>query len=114
MNEGFDVTQLALLGEAAECLEDVAVFVWDDDRNYVAVNQAACEIVGKQRDELLSMRVGDMTANRASPLFEQMLRGGVHAGTHVFEGGSLSYVTTQTRIAGFLYQVSICWRPTGE
>lgn len=110
MSAHLDVTQLALLGEAVECLDGVAVFVWDDDRNYVAVNQAASVLLGRRRDEILGMKVGDMTPNRASPLFEAMLRGGVHAGTHVFDGGSLDYVTTQTRIAGLLYQVSICWR----
>lgn len=110
MNAHFDVTQLALLGESIECLDGVAVFVWDDDRNYIAVNQAACALIGRRREDILGMKVGDMTANRASPLFEEMLRGGVHAGTHAFEGGSLEYVTTQTHIAGLLYQVSICWR----
>ena len=28
MTDPLDVTQLALLGEAADCLEDVGVFVW--------------------------------------------------------------------------------------
>lgn len=50
-SEPFDVSQLALLGEAVECLDEVAVFVWDEDRNYVAVNQAACRLVGKTRQE---------------------------------------------------------------
>ena len=68
-----DVTQLALLGEAAECVDGVAIFVWDDDRTYVAVNSAACELVGRTREEILGMRVGDMTPERASPLFEQMV-----------------------------------------
>ena len=70
MTDAFEVAQLALLGEAVEWLQDAAVFVWDEDRNYVAANQAACELLGKKREEILRMRVGDMTANRASPLFE--------------------------------------------
>jgi PAS domain-containing protein len=110
MNEQLDVTQLALLGEAAECLQDAAVFVWDDDRNYVAVNRAACKLLGKSRDEILAMRVGDMTANRASPLFDEVQHGDVHTGTHVFEGGSVHYLTCRTKIAGLPYMVSICWK----
>jgi PAS domain-containing protein len=105
-----DVTQLALLGEAAECLEGVAVFVWDDDRTYVAANEAACRLVGRSREELLAMHVGDMTPDRASPLFDEVVRhGGPHAGVHRFDGGELHFVTTQTRIAGLPYWVSICW-----
>ena len=110
MTEALDVSQLALLGEAVECSGDVAVFVWDDDRNYVAVNQAACNLVGRTRDEILRMRVGDMTPDRASPLFEDVLHGGVHTGTHTFDGGSVDFLTTHTRIAGLPYMISVCWR----
>ena len=53
--DAFDVAQLALLGEAAECLQDVAVFVWDDDRNYVAVNRAACALLGRTREQILHL-----------------------------------------------------------
>ena len=77
---GFDVAQLALLGEAAECLTDVAVFVWDEDRTYVAVNQQACTLIGKTREELLALKVGDLSENHASPLFEEVQRRGLHPG----------------------------------
>src|SRR5581483_1019784 len=70
------IAQLAILGEAAECLVDVAIFVWDDDRNYVAVNDVAVDLVGRSREEILRMKVGDMTTNRASPLFEEVQRVG--------------------------------------
>jgi hypothetical protein len=42
MMEAFDITQLALLSEAVDRLQDMDVFVWDEDRKYVAANQAAC------------------------------------------------------------------------
>lgn len=109
MTETFDVAQLALLGEAMECVDSVAVFVWDDDRHYVAVNQAACRLLGRTREEILGMRVGDMTPDRASPLFERVQAGGVHTGTHAFERGTLEFMTTQTKIAGLPYMVSVCW-----
>lgn len=105
-----DVAQLALLGEAAECLEDVAVFVWDDDRNYVAVNQTACALIGKTRDELLRMKVGDLTPNRAHPLFEEVQATGVHHGVMDGPTGRYRYVTTRTRVAGLPYMVSMVWR----
>lgn len=62
MTDPFEITQLALLGEAVECPQDVAVFVWDEDRTYVAANQAACRLPGKTRDEILRMKVADMTS----------------------------------------------------
>ena len=107
--EAFDVSQLALLGEAVECLGEVAVFVWDEDRNYVAVNQAACRLVGKTRKEMLSMKVGDLSPDRASPLFEQVLHPGVHTGTLTAPNGEVDFMTCQTRVAGLPYMVSICW-----
>jgi PAS domain-containing protein len=109
VTETFDVSQLALLGEAAECLDGVAVFVWDDDRHYLAVNQAACKLLGRTRDEILAMRVGDLTPNRASPLFEAVQRSGIHTGSHEFEGGTVEFLTTRTKIAGLPYMVSVCW-----
>ncbi|HET7146738.1 MAG TPA: PAS domain-containing protein [Gaiellaceae bacterium] len=114
MSEATRIAQLALLGEAADCLEQVAMFVWDDDRNYVAANDAACELVGRTRDEVLQMKVGDMTADRAAELFEQVQHGVLHTGTHVIEhpGGpvELEWMTCRTRIAGLPYMVSVCWR----
>lgn len=111
---GFDIAQLALLGEATECLADVAVFVWDEDRNYVAANQAACRLIGKTRDELLQMKVGDLAPDRASPLFEEVQHGGVHTGTLMTPSGEVEYMTCPSRIAGLPYMVSVCWRRRGE
>jgi PAS domain-containing protein len=106
----FDVAQLALLGEATECLEEIAVFVWDDDRNYVAVNQAACALLGKTREEILRMKVGDLSPNRAQPLFDEVQAAGIHRGVMDGPSGKLHYVTTQTRVAGLPYMISIVWR----
>jgi PAS domain-containing protein len=111
MTDSFDVTQLALLGEAVECLPDVAVFVWDEDRNYMAANQAACRLLDKTRDEILSMKVGDMTENRAMPLFEEVQHGsGIHTGVMESPAGRLNYLTCHTKVAGLPYMISVCWR----
>src|SRR6059058_2176317 len=87
MTEDFDVTQLALLGEAADSLRDVAVFVWDDDRNYVAVNHHACRLLDRTRVEILAMKVGDLHPDRATELFVAVQQRGVHAGTMSTPGG---------------------------
>lgn len=110
MTDALDLPQLTLLGEAIECIGDVGVFVWDEDRHYVAVNQAACRMVGRTREEILQMRVGDMTPNRASPLFEDVQRSGIHRGVHRFDGGAVEFLTTRTKIAGLPYMVSVCWK----
>jgi PAS domain-containing protein len=110
MTEDFDVTQLALLGEATEFLQDVAVFVWDDDRNYVAVNRHACRLLDRTRAEILAMRVGDMHPDRATELFEAVQQRGVHTGTMSTPQGELHYVTCRTKVAGLPYMVSVCWR----
>jgi PAS domain-containing protein len=108
------LAQLALLGEAAECLEKVAMFVWDDDRNYVAANDAACALVGRTREELLGMKVGDMTADRAAPIFNEVLHGGIHNGVLAIDRDDgpveIEWLTCRTRIAGLPYMVSVCWR----
>jgi PAS domain-containing protein len=108
------LAQLALLGEATDNLRDVAVFVWDDDRHYVAVNDAACKLTGRKRDELLAMRVGDMSADRGAPHFENVQHGVVSTGSSTIarEDGpvAVDWVTCHTRVAGLPYMVSICWR----
>ncbi|WP_435100368.1 PAS domain S-box protein [Halorubrum sp. N11] len=37
-----------------------AIFISDSDANFVRVNQAACELTGYKREELLSMRIPDL------------------------------------------------------
>jgi PAS domain S-box-containing protein len=55
-----DLLQVTLLGEALEYL-DVAVLVADESGGRVAVNQAACELTGYKRDELLALPTEDLT-----------------------------------------------------
>lgn len=117
MSAAIELAQLALLGEAAENVGDVAVFVWDDDRNYVAVNQAACALIGRTRDQILGMRVGDMTPDRGAPFFDDVQHGPPHSGRLTVERDDgpveIDWMTARTRIAGLPYMVSICWRHSG-
>ena len=109
--------QIALFGEAVERLEDVAIFVWDEDRNYVAANQAACELVGKTHAEILKMKVGDMTPDRAEPHFRDVQNvhdGPVHLGSSRLDRAdgpvAIDWLTCRTTLAGLPYMVSMCWR----
>ncbi|MGH3048871.1 MAG: PAS domain-containing protein [Gaiellaceae bacterium] len=109
------LAQLALLGEAVARMPGVAVFVWDDDRNYVAVNDAACELTGRTSEQLLSMRVGELTPDGGEPHFSRNQSVGVHNGRLAIEGPAgpveLEWITCHTTVAGLPYLVSICWRP---
>ena len=114
---GLDYVQLALLGEAAAA-GAAAVFVWDDDRNYVAVNEAACALVGLSREELLRLRTGDLSPGRAAELVEDVQRRDVSSGRSTFSRSDgaeveVEWVTFRTRVAGLPYMASVCW-PAAE
>lgn len=70
----------ALLGAAVlEALPD-AVLIADDERRYVAVNDAACRLLGRSRDEILAMRIDDLAPPEARPwvaaAWDEFLRAG--------------------------------------
>ena len=111
------ILQRTLLGEAIELVEEVAVFVWNEERRYVAVNDAACSLVGLPREELIGIRVGEM-----SPDIDEAVTG---ARTLPFRHGTsslqrrdgdtvpLEWVTAHTKVAGLQYYVSVVWRRDG-
>lgn len=106
---------LSLLGEAIDCLEGVAVFVWNAERRYVAVNDEACRVVGLGREELIGTPVGTLTAGGAATEFERVGAGGTVEGELTFtrpdgEDVALRWTTAPTRIAGLPYMVSVCRR----
>ena len=105
---------LSLLGEAVDCLDDVCVFVWNEEHRYVAVNEAACRVVGVPREELVGMPVGSLTPGAAEQ-FARLHAGGAVDGSHSFvrpdgETVDLRWTTAPTRIAGLPYMVSVCRR----
>ncbi len=107
--------QLSLLGEAVDCVEEVAVFVWNDDRRYVAVNETACRLVGLGRRELIGMPVGDLSPDGAADDIARVRTARTVEGTSSFtrpdgEVVELSWTTARTRIAGLPYMVSVCRR----
>ena len=113
--EAQQLLQQALLGEAIDFLEGVAVFVWNEERHYVAVNQEACRLVGLSREELIGMPVGDMSPDRATADMQRVQAGKVTTGRSSFtrrdgEVVELEWTTVHTRVAGLPYMVSVCRR----
>jgi PAS domain S-box-containing protein len=112
--EGLALVQLALLGEAMAETPEVGVFVWSDDRRFVAANSAACALTGLTREELLELRVGELTPNGAAAKLEQVKAGSPAAGESeiVRRDGSrveIDWVTFRTTVAGLPYLASVCW-----
>jgi PAS domain S-box-containing protein len=104
--------QASLLGEAIEN-GPMAVFVADEHGKYVAVNQAACQLLGYSRDELLALRVADVARyEQATAEWTEMLRSGTRLGSSTLtrKDGStveLSYVAGATTVAGMPVWVSV-------
>ena len=101
--------QASLLGEAVEH-GPAAVFVADEDGRYVAVNQAACTLVGYSREELLSMRVSNLAEGMEK--WDEMQRTGSASGTAELtrKDGTrvqFTYVAGATTVAGMPVYVSV-------
>jgi PAS domain-containing protein len=115
MTEGaFGVVQLALLGEAVDALDGVAVFVWNEERRYVAVNDEACTLVGRSREQILGMEVGDMSPDRATPMVERTRHSPLVLGSSVIHRPDgdvpIEWITCHSVVANLPYMVSLCWR----
>ena len=110
-----ELLQQALLGEAADYLEGLALFVWNEERRYVAVSQEACRLVGLSRDGLIGMPVGELSPDGAAGDMQRVRSGTVTDGTSTFtrrdgEVVRLSWTTAHTRVAGLPYMIRICRR----
>ena len=96
----------ALLGAS------VGLLVWDDQRRYIAANQAACEILGTTLDELLGQEVGGHT-ERGQETIEEALRGNFVSGQATVRRfdrrGEIEvfYATFTTRTAGMPFMATI-------
>jgi PAS domain S-box-containing protein len=104
--------QTSLLGEAIEN-GPVVVLVADEYGRYVAVNQAACVLLGYSREELLTMRATDVARYDEAPVdwAEMELRGTLSGVAQVTrKDGSIvdfAYVAGATVIAGMPVYVSV-------
>jgi PAS domain S-box-containing protein len=104
--------QASLLGDAIE-YGPVAVFVADENGKYVAVNQAACSLLGYTREELLALRVADVARySEAGEEWSDMRRAGARAGTSTLtrkDGSTVEfgYTAGATVVAGMPVFVSV-------
>jgi PAS domain S-box-containing protein len=104
--------QAPLLGEAIEN-GPAAVFVADEDGYYVAVNRAACDLLGYTREELLALTTLDVARYGAAPVeWAAMRKAGTRAGTATLtrkDGSTVefTYVAGATQVAGMAVYVSI-------
>jgi PAS domain S-box-containing protein len=103
-----------LLGEAV-LAAGVAVFVTDDDGNYIAVNDAAEDMLGYTREEFRTLNVGEVTG--LSTEDRALLIDGVSQ-RHVLEGtarlrrkdgavGTIRHLTFQATVGGLPVFVSV-------
>jgi PAS domain S-box-containing protein len=104
--------QTSLLGEAIEN-GPAAVFVADEHGKYVAVNQAACLMLGYTRDELLGLRVADVARYPdADEEFTELRQVGTRIGTSTLTRKDATtveynYVAGSTVVAGMPVFVSV-------
>ncbi len=104
--------QTSLLGEAIENGPAV-VFVADELGKYVAVNSAACLMLGYTREELLGLRVHDVARyDGARDEWAEMRQSGTRIGTSALtrKDGTVvefSYIAGATLVAGMPVFVSV-------
>jgi PAS domain S-box-containing protein len=104
--------QTSLLGEAIEN-GPVAVLVADEHGRYVAVNLAACNLLGYTREELLAKHATDVARYEEAPAeWAEMELQGSHTGvsTVTRKDGStveFAYVAGATVVAGMPVFVSV-------
>jgi len=113
-DEAQRILQRALLGEAIDGATGTAVFVWNEDRHYVAVNEEACRLVGLDRQALIGMPVGGLSPDRAEEDIARTRDDPFVRGASTFtrpdgEAIALDWVTMHTTVAGLDYMVSLVW-----
>lgn len=101
----------ALLGEAAECAE-VGISVYDDDGRFVAVNERAAQLLGYNREEILTRDVADFTDGGIdrTVLLKAEIREGARL-VHRKDGTTVpvAFVVAPTRVANIGFFISVFW-----
>ena len=105
-----------LLGEALDTAA-LAVFVFEDDQHYVAVNDAASELSGYTREELLGLPVRDLAADPEQTLrnLKQVAAGERQrgqAGLRRKDGSvvEVEYRAARATIAGVPFMIAVYWK----
>lgn len=101
-----------LLGEALNHSSMLA-FAADDDMRYVAVNDAACQLLGYSRSEILQLRVSDIASEVTAPTeFAEMVATGSRSGAAKLRAKAgkmlqFVYVATETRVSGIPFYLAV-------
>lgn len=109
------VLHAALLGDAMQYAA-VATLVADEQGQYIAVNEAACELTGYSRRTLTRFRAGELAADEpSSRIFEHVMRGRKLRGTKLVRrrDGSVvdcRYWGMRTTVATLPSFVLLLWR----
>jgi PAS domain S-box-containing protein len=101
--------QSSLLGEAVDN-GPVAVFVVDENRRFVAVSRAACDLVGYSREDMLTLDANDLADG--SDRWDEIRRVGKISGIAALRRSDGSrveyrYVAAATKVAGMPVFVSV-------
>jgi PAS domain S-box-containing protein len=106
--------QIGLLGEALE-RAPVGVLVADEEMRYLAANAFVCRLLGYEREELLKLRVTDVSRTPTAPEeYSEMVREGIRCGTIPLtrrDGSTVdvNYRASETKVAGMSLYVSVLW-----
>jgi PAS domain S-box-containing protein len=103
------ILQQTLLGDAAEHAH-IGVMVWNEERRYVAVNERACQILGRTRAELLGATMGDTNPDNAPQTIEAVLAGQGHGRATLHDGSEVEWICVQTEVAGMPHIFGLMWR----
>ena len=90
----------------------VGFLVWDENRRYIAANDAACEILGTSLEKLLGQEVGGHTTEGAAAIDEALTRGFASGAAIVerFDGRGpveVFYATFTTKTAGMPFMATV-------
>ena len=97
------LVQASLIGEAIDA-GPVLVFVFDEDGRYVAANQQACDELGYERDELVTLTIDDVAESRERASVGRMELTRKDGSTFVFE-----YRSQEALVAGLTVYVAVGW-----
>src|SRR5918995_1616142 len=108
------LVQASLIGEAIDPGPAI-VLVADEEMNYVAVNEYACELLGYTRAQLLALKVTDVASSKDAAArfaaFRDLGHDASKARLRRKDGGTieLDYRARPTTVAGMVLYVFVGW-----